>query len=86
MSRIYLVTDRLTGKVSRYVRANTLNGAVRAHAAEIYEASQASTEDVYQAMKAGYDILDAVAPEQVDLMDTPEPADPNDPGPVPEAA
>lgn len=68
MSRIYAVTNKKTGELVRYVRANTLNAAVRAHAAEVFEALQASTEDIYQATKAAkFDVLDAVAPEQLDL-------------------
>jgi hypothetical protein len=81
MSRIYIVTHRPDGAVARYVRANSLNGAIRAYATECYEASAATTEQVFQAMKAGaFEVLDAVAPEQIDIEDA------NDPGPVPPAA
>jgi hypothetical protein len=92
MSRIYIVTHRPDGAVARYVRANSLNGAIRAYATECYEASAATTEQVFQAMKAGaFEVLDAVAPEQIDIRaaafasaDILE--DANDPGPVPPAA
>jgi hypothetical protein len=68
MSRIYTVTNKKTGKVERYVRANTLNAAIRAHAHELYDAIAATTEDVFQAMQAGdFHVLDAVAPEQLAL-------------------
>jgi hypothetical protein len=68
MSRIYTVTNKKTGKVERYVRANTLNAAVRAHAHELFAAAQASTEDVFQAVqKKSFDVLDAVSPEQLGL-------------------
>lgn len=68
MSRIYTVTDKKTGKVERYVRANTLNAAVRAHAHELFAATQTSTEEVFQAVQAkAFNVLDAVAPEQLGL-------------------
>ena len=78
MSRIYLVLDK-KGAVVRYVRANTLNAAVRAHAAEKFTAKPATTDDVYHAMTHGADVLDVVAPEQMDIDDK----DKSDPGPVP---
>ena len=61
MSRLYIITDKTTKKVARYVRANTLNGAVRALAEELYSAEAASTDQMFAAMKAGnMDVLDAV--------------------------
>lgn len=66
-ARIYKITNRHSGDVQRYVRANTLNAAVRAYAHELFEASPATTEEMYQAMKNGFDALDAVEPEQLDL-------------------
>lgn len=66
MSRIYVVTTRASG-VERYVRANTLNGAVRAVANEDFTAATASTEQLFQAFKAGFTILDSIEPEQLDL-------------------
>jgi hypothetical protein len=69
VSRIYKVINRATGKVQRYVRANTLNAAVRAYANELYVAEPATTEDMWQAFndKENFDALDAVAPEQLNL-------------------
>lgn len=64
MSRIYTVTNKKTGKVERYVRANTLNSAVRAHAQELFAATQSSTDELFQATKAGsFFVLDAVESE-----------------------
>jgi hypothetical protein len=78
MSRIYTVLNRADGNVARYVRANTLNAAVRAHASEVYEARPSSTEEIYQASLAGaLRVLNAVKPEQGDMEDE------LDPGPVP---
>lgn len=79
MSRIYIVTNR-AGVELRYVRANSLNGAVRAYANEKFSARIANTDEVYQAMKGGAEIMDAVAPEQVDIDDD------ADPGPLPQEA
>jgi len=80
MARIYVVLDK-KGQIARFVRANTLNAAVRAHAAEKYTAVPASTEDIYQAVTmAAFDVLDAVAPEQLDIDEIEDEADP---GPVP---
>jgi len=71
MSRIYVVTHK-SGDIARYVRASTLNGAVRAVAAELFVARAASTEDIFQASKAGeFDVLDAIGEDKAD------------PGPVP---
>lgn len=79
MSRIYIVTNKAGTAVVRYVRAHTLAGAMRAVAEEHFSAGPASTEQVFQAMKAdAFDVLDAVAPERVDIAD--------DPGPVPRGA
>lgn len=75
MSRIYIVTDRIAGSVTRYVRANNLNAAIRAVANETFLAAAASTEEIYQAVTRGeFDVLDAVASEQLDIDDKPEPA------------
>lgn len=77
MSRIYLVTDGKSGKVLRHVRANTLSGAIRAHAEELFEARTATAEDIVAAASAGtLDVLGATAKE-------PESEDAADPGPVP---
>lgn len=59
MSRIYVVTDRET-QIDHYVRANSLNGAVRAVANEKYTAKTATTEQLFQAYKIGITVLDAV--------------------------
>lgn len=68
MSRIYTVTNKKTGEIQRYVRANSLNAAIRAHAHEMFEASASSTDDVYMAVQAkAFDVLDAVSPEQLNL-------------------
>jgi hypothetical protein len=78
LSRIYVIKGRKSGELVRYVRAHTLNGAVRALAEEKFAASTASTEELFQAMKTDtFDVLDALAPTQVDLDDK------DDPGPVP---
>jgi len=60
MSRIYKITNRTSGDVQRYVRANTLNAAVRAYAEEIFEAAPITHDDMWQAMKEGFDALDAI--------------------------
>jgi hypothetical protein len=66
MPQMYQITDRKSGHVKRFVRANTLNAAVRAHANEVFAATRMSPEEMFQAMKAGdFDALDAVAPEQL---------------------
>jgi hypothetical protein len=68
MSRIYTVTNKKSGEIQRYVRANSLNAAIRAHAHEMFEAVASSTDDVYQAVQAkAFDVLDAVSPEQLSL-------------------
>lgn len=73
--RIYTVRDKSNGKPVRYVRAHTLNGAIRAVAAEQFTAEAADTEDLYQAMRAAdFKVLDAIEPEQVDIGDPKEPA------------
>ena len=68
MSRIYLVTFK-EGGAERFVRANTLNAAVRAVAKETFDAAPATTEQMFHALKAeaGLEVLDAVEPEQLDL-------------------
>lgn len=75
--RIYTVRNKTSGKLQRYVRANTLACAIRAAAEELFTAAPASTEDMFQAAKTGtMDVLDAVKPEQVDIDDagdTPSP-------------
>jgi hypothetical protein len=76
MSRIYIVTDH-HGAHAQYVRALSLNGAIRAVAAQAFMAKIASTDEVYQAMKVGVEVLDALTPEQADTDDA------ADPGPVP---
>ena len=64
MSRIYVITSKATGGHVRYVRSNSLNGAVRALANEIFEARAATTEDVFQASKdKSFDVLDALVGE-----------------------
>lgn len=69
--RIYTVRNKTSGKLQRYVRANTLAGAIRAAAEELFTAAPASTEDMFQAAKSGtMDVLDAVKPEQVDIDDS----------------
>lgn len=77
MSRIYTVATK-KGVIVRYVRANTLNAAIRAVSDELYTAKASTTDEVYQAMLDHADVLDAVAPEQLDMDDSPD-----DPGPVP---
>ena len=72
MARIYVVTHRETD-VDRFVRANTLNAAIRAVADETFTAKAASTEDMFLAFKQGFEVLDAVAPVQVDIDDPEEP-------------
>jgi hypothetical protein len=68
MSRIYTVTNKKSGAVARYVRANTLAAAIRAHSHELFDAAPSSTEDLFQAVQAkAFDVLDAVSPEQLDL-------------------
>ena len=76
MSRIYLVTDRSSGDVIRYVRAATLNGAVRAAANEAWLARSATTDELYLALRTKVEVLDAIEEDT-----TPPLGD--DPGPVP---
>ena len=62
MSRIYVIENRETKGHMRYVRASTMNGAVRAYADEIFEVRAASTEDLWQASKdKSFDVLNALA-------------------------
>lgn len=76
MSRIYVVSHK-SGFTARYVRAATLNGAIRALAGEIFTARAASAEDIVGASKDGeFSVLDALA----------APDDAADPGPVPQRA
>jgi len=59
-ARIYVVSAK-GGDVVRYVRASTVNAAIRAHYAEVYEARPASTEEIFQVAKAGaLKVLDAI--------------------------
>ena len=70
MSRIYTVRNKTSGKC-RYVRAQTLASAIRAVAQENFTAKAASTEEIYQASVDGsFTVLDALAPEQIDIEDT----------------
>ena len=74
MSKIYIVTHAKAGSLIRFVRAQTLNGAVRAVARDLFAVTAASTDQIVEAAQAGtLDILDALA----------EPVDTDDPGPVP---
>jgi hypothetical protein len=67
-ARIYRVTNKHSGDVQRYVRANTLNAAVRAYADELFEAAPVTTDEMFKAMSTdGFDVLDAVSPEQLAL-------------------
>jgi hypothetical protein len=59
MSRIYKITERETG-IDRFVRANSLNGAIRAIANEKFTGASATTEELFQAFKVGLEVLDAV--------------------------
>jgi division protein CdvB (Snf7/Vps24/ESCRT-III family) len=79
VSRIYTVCTKV-GYIVRYVRANTLNAAMRAVAEEMYVAKASTTDEVYQAMLKNADVLDAVAPEQSDIDEL---TDEFDPGPAP---
>jgi len=68
VSRIYTVTNKKSGEIVRYVRANTLNAAIRALAFELYESSPTTAVDMFDASKAGpLNVLEAVAPEQLGL-------------------
>ena len=74
MSRIYIVTHSRQDNLIRFVRAQTLNGAVRALARDLFHVVPASTDQIVEAAQAGtLDILDALA-------------DADDPGPVPGGA
>ena len=67
-SRIYTVRNKGSGDVVRYVRANTLGAAIRAASEEIFTAGPSSTDEIYQASKAGeFEVLDALAPMQIDI-------------------
>lgn len=61
MSRIYVVTDRGLKSAVRWVRANTLAGAMRAVAGELFEVHAATSDEVYRAMSTGVGVLDACA-------------------------
>jgi hypothetical protein len=63
MSRIYIVTNK-ENDVDQYVRANTLNGAMRAVANQTYIARTATTDEMFLAFKAGLVVLDAVKDEE----------------------
>lgn len=59
-ARIYVVIDRATGAVERYVRATTANAAVRA----VFDVEAATTEALWKAMVDGrLDVVDAVVTE-----------------------
>jgi hypothetical protein len=58
MTRLYVVTDVATGAVIRYVRAASLNSAVRAVANERFDAAVMSADAVYTALRAGSNVLD----------------------------
>ncbi len=61
--RLYIVSD-WQGKIVRYVRATTLQAAIRAHWADQFKARPASTEEMFQAFKGGeFEVLDAVKQE-----------------------
>ena len=66
-ARIYIVTAKRSGGIGgvlRYVRATSLNSAIRAHAHTLFEARPASAEDIWEASKEGeLDVLDATAAE-----------------------
>lgn len=65
MSRIYIVSSLKDKQVVRFVRANTLNAAVRALAGELYTAQAATHDELFAAAKGGkFDVLNAVE-EQV---------------------
>lgn len=67
---IYVIKNKHSGAVMRYVRANTLNGAARAYSTELFHISRASSEDMFKAFKDGFDVLDTVdEPVQVDIED-----------------
>lgn len=68
MSRIYEIRSKM-GASLRYVRANSLNGAVRAYSDEVMVAKAMSPDEVYAAMKDDKEVLDAVAPEQMEFGD-----------------
>lgn len=73
MSRIYVVRTNADGKLVRYVRANTLAGAIRAASEELYSAAAATTEEIFQASRKGqFDVLDALKPEQIDAIKSDE--------------
>jgi hypothetical protein len=80
-SRIYIVTDRALKTDVRWVRAGSLNAAVRAVAKELFDARPASTDEVYRAMARGCQVLDA----QTDAPDLAavDAEDRADAGPVP---
>ena len=63
--RIYVIVDKET-KVERFVRAKTLNGAVRAVAGEKFTGAAASTEQMFQAYKQGLEVLDASKEEEAE--------------------
>jgi len=74
MSKIYIVTHAKAGSLIRFVRAQTLNGAVRAVARDLFAVTAASTDQLVEAAANGsLDILDALA----------ESTDEAYPGPVP---
>jgi hypothetical protein len=79
MSRIYMVTDK-AGHALRYVRANTLNGAVRAYALEIFEARPATAEHMWLEKVGPNEVLDALATPGDTSDPCPDDSDGDSPG------
>jgi hypothetical protein len=71
--RIYVVTNKETGKVARYVRSKTLSSAIRAHAEELFAARAATTDEMFVAAKAGaLKVLDATGKEDENEKEKPK--------------
>jgi hypothetical protein len=66
VSRIYIVATRKTGK-TRLVRANTMLQALRFVAAESFIVKAASHDQIFEIMKAGTPIVNAVDQEQTEI-------------------
>ena len=76
MSKIYLITSKSDQSVIRYVRANTLNGAIRALTDELYEVEAMGAEErtVLNVVAHIQNMIDELMREHLELMHpTPKP-------------
>jgi hypothetical protein len=68
VSKIYKVSKLRGDECVHYVRANTLNAALRAVSTMYFVGGAATTEEMYQALaKGNFEVIDAVKAEQLEL-------------------